>query len=115
MWQLQSRCGLLLCGMGSDQPSPAAQLSYQLNRSRTVGTPWDRGHVQHSYCSTHGLVYCCCAIYRKAAELSKVRGKLSCLVINDLDAGVGRFGNTQVGASGGGGVARPPGEGCVGF
>lgn len=35
--------------------------------------------------------------YRKAAELSKVRGKLSCLVINDLDAGIGRFGNTQVG------------------
>jgi hypothetical protein len=29
--------------------------------------------------------------------LSKVRGKLSCLVINDLDAGIGRFGNTQVG------------------
>jgi hypothetical protein len=36
--------------------------------------------------------------YRKAAELSKTRGKLSCLVINDLDAGIGRFGNTQVGA-----------------
>lgn len=35
--------------------------------------------------------------HRKAAELSKVRGKLSCLVINDLDAGIGRFGNTQVG------------------
>lgn len=39
--------------------------------------------------------------HRKAAELSKVRGKLSCLVINDLDAGIGRFGNTQVGAAGG--------------
>lgn len=35
--------------------------------------------------------------YRKAAELSKTRGKLSCLLINDLDAGIGRFGNTQVG------------------
>lgn len=34
--------------------------------------------------------------YRKAAELSKVRGKLSCLLINDLDAGVGRFENTQM-------------------
>jgi SpoVK/Ycf46/Vps4 family AAA+-type ATPase len=33
--------------------------------------------------------------YRKAAEMSKVRGKLTCLVINDLDAGIGRFGNTQ--------------------
>ncbi len=26
----------------------------------------------------------------------QVRGKLTCLLINDLDAGVGRFGNTQV-------------------
>eukprot|EP00879_Flechtneria_rotunda_P023803 GHRR01025203.1.p3 GENE.GHRR01025203.1~~GHRR01025203.1.p3 ORF type:complete len:102 (+),score=28.16 GHRR01025203.1:819-1124(+) len=34
--------------------------------------------------------------YRKAAELSKVRGKMSCLMINDLDAGIGRFSNTQV-------------------
>jgi hypothetical protein len=34
--------------------------------------------------------------YRKASELSKVRGKLGCLLINDLDAGIGRFGNTQV-------------------
>jgi AAA+ superfamily predicted ATPase len=36
--------------------------------------------------------------YRKAAEMSRVRGRLSCLLINDLDAGVGRFENTQVGA-----------------
>ena len=34
--------------------------------------------------------------YRKAAELSRVRGKLSCLLINDLDAGLGHFANTQV-------------------
>jgi len=34
--------------------------------------------------------------YRKAAEMSKVRGKLSCLLINDLDAGVGHFENTQL-------------------
>jgi hypothetical protein len=34
--------------------------------------------------------------YRKAAELSRVRGKLAALMINDLDAGIGRFGNTQV-------------------
>ena len=34
--------------------------------------------------------------YRKAAELSKVRGKFSCLVINDIDAGIGHFENTQM-------------------
>ena len=27
--------------------------------------------------------------YRRAAEVAKVRGKLPCLMINDLDAGVG--------------------------
>lgn len=34
--------------------------------------------------------------YRKASELSRVRGKLSCLLINDLDAGLGHFEHTQV-------------------
>lgn len=34
--------------------------------------------------------------YRKAAELSKVRGKFSCLLINDIDAGIGHFANTQM-------------------
>ena len=34
--------------------------------------------------------------YRKAAELAKVRGKLSCLLINDIDAGLGHFESTQV-------------------
>ena len=33
--------------------------------------------------------------YKAAAELGRVRGKLSALVINDLDAGVGVFANTQ--------------------
>ena len=33
--------------------------------------------------------------YKAAAELGRVRGKLSALVINDLDAGVGVFKNTQ--------------------
>ena len=34
--------------------------------------------------------------YLKAAELSKVRGKLSCLLINDVDAGLGHYENTQI-------------------
>ncbi|CAG9462170.1 unnamed protein product [Pedinophyceae sp. YPF-701] len=34
--------------------------------------------------------------YRRAAEVCKNQGKLSCLVINDIDAGIGRFENTQV-------------------
>eukprot|EP00850_Spirogloea_muscicola_P009413 SM000052S17805 [mRNA] locus=s52:673493:676991:- [translate_table: standard] len=34
--------------------------------------------------------------YRTASQVIKNQGKLSCLVINDVDAGVGRFANTQV-------------------
>jgi hypothetical protein len=33
---------------------------------------------------------------RRAAEVSRVHGKLSCLVINDIDAGIGHFANTQI-------------------
>jgi hypothetical protein len=33
--------------------------------------------------------------YRRAAELSRVRGKLSALMINDIDIGLGMFENTQ--------------------
>jgi hypothetical protein len=33
---------------------------------------------------------------KQAGELSKVRGKLSALLINDIDAGLGHFENTQV-------------------
>lgn len=29
--------------------------------------------------------------YRRAAEMSKINGKMSCLMINDIDAGLGRF------------------------
>ncbi|KAF0890663.1 hypothetical protein E2562_004176 [Oryza meyeriana var. granulata] len=34
--------------------------------------------------------------YRTASQVIQNQGKMSCLMINDLDAGVGRFGNTQM-------------------
>lgn len=34
--------------------------------------------------------------YRKAADMGKVRGRLTALVINDIDAGLGHFANTQI-------------------
>ncbi|KAJ7545958.1 hypothetical protein O6H91_08G018000 [Diphasiastrum complanatum] len=34
--------------------------------------------------------------YRTASQVVKNRGKMSCLMINDLDAGIGRFENTQM-------------------
>lgn len=34
--------------------------------------------------------------YRTASKVVQNQGKMSCLLINDIDAGLGRFGNTQV-------------------
>ncbi|XP_052181100.1 ribulose bisphosphate carboxylase/oxygenase activase, chloroplastic isoform X2 [Diospyros lotus] len=34
--------------------------------------------------------------YRTASEVVQNQGKMSCLMINDIDAGLGRFGNTQM-------------------
>ncbi|XP_076924621.1 ribulose bisphosphate carboxylase/oxygenase activase, chloroplastic-like [Bidens hawaiensis] len=34
--------------------------------------------------------------YRTASQLVQNQGKMSCLMINDIDAGLGRFGNTQM-------------------
>ncbi|KAK9714260.1 hypothetical protein RND81_06G082400 [Saponaria officinalis] len=34
--------------------------------------------------------------YRAASQVVQNQGKLSCLMINDIDAGIGRFGDTQV-------------------
>ncbi|XP_019447637.1 PREDICTED: ribulose bisphosphate carboxylase/oxygenase activase, chloroplastic [Lupinus angustifolius] len=34
--------------------------------------------------------------YRTASQVVQNQGKMSCLMVNDLDAGLGRFGNTQM-------------------
>ena len=33
--------------------------------------------------------------YRQASEQARVSGKMGCLMINDIDAGIGVFANTQ--------------------
>ena len=87
----------LCCGIGITTPAHAAV---------TINT----GICCRAVCFTYALASCnlisylitshqrrpCRERYRKAAELSRVRGKLSCLLINDLDAGLGHFANTQV-------------------
>lgn len=54
------------------------------------------GELEHEWAGTPGKLIR--ERYRRAAEVSRVRGKLSCLLINDIDAGIGHFDNTQVGA-----------------
>ena len=52
------------------------------------------GELEHEWAGTPGKLIR--ERYRKASEVARVRGKLSCLLINDIDAGIGRFSNTQV-------------------
>jgi len=52
------------------------------------------GELEHEWAGTPGKLIR--ERYRRAAEVSRVHGKLSCLLINDIDAGIGRFANTQV-------------------
>eukprot|EP01025_Chloroclados_australasicus_P041759 TRINITY_DN44542_c0_g1_i1.p1 TRINITY_DN44542_c0_g1~~TRINITY_DN44542_c0_g1_i1.p1 ORF type:complete len:452 (-),score=43.86 TRINITY_DN44542_c0_g1_i1:356-1711(-) len=51
------------------------------------------GELEHEWAGTPGKLIR--ERYRRASEISKVYGKMSCLMINDIDAGIGRFGNTQ--------------------
>lgn len=52
------------------------------------------GELEHEWAGTPGRLIR--ERYRRAAEISKVRGKMSCLIINDIDAGLGHFKHTQV-------------------
>lgn len=63
---------------------------------------WDRiepvimsaGELEHEWAGTPGKLIR--ERYRKAADMARARGRLSCLLINDIDAGIGHFGNTQL-------------------
>jgi SpoVK/Ycf46/Vps4 family AAA+-type ATPase len=52
------------------------------------------GELEHEWAGTPGKLIR--ERYRKAGDLSKVRGKMTCLMVNDIDAGLGHFGHTQV-------------------
>jgi len=52
------------------------------------------GELEHEWAGTPGRLIR--ERYRKAGDMSKVRGTMTCLMINDIDAGLGHFGHTQV-------------------
>lgn len=60
------------------------------------------GELEHEWAGTPGRLIR--ERYKRASEVSRVHGKLSCLLINDLDAGIGHFANTQVATLGSYGV-----------
>eukprot|EP00798_Chlamydomonas_sp_ICE-L_P019347 gene19347-25995_t len=52
------------------------------------------GELEHEWAGTPGRLIR--ERYRKAADMSKTRGKFTCLMINDIDAGIGHQKNTQM-------------------
>ena len=64
---------------------------------------WDRSgprlcHCLRPACTSSGIYRLAApsTCRRRAAEVARVHGKLTCLMINDLDAGIGHFENTQL-------------------
>jgi hypothetical protein len=51
------------------------------------------GELEHEWAGTPGRLIR--ERYRRAAEHAKNRGKMPCLIINDLDAGIGIQANVQ--------------------
>lgn len=51
------------------------------------------GELEHEWAGTPGRMIR--ERYRKAAEMSKVRGKMTAFLLNDIDAGLGNFANSQ--------------------
>ncbi|GLC43680.1 hypothetical protein PLESTM_001503900 [Pleodorina starrii] len=52
------------------------------------------GELEHEWAGTPGKLIR--ERYRKASEMSKVRGKMTALLIHDIDAGLGHFDHVQV-------------------
>ena len=86
---------------GCLQPCPAASEAAFFRRGAKAGPRPALPHTPPAYLPCHLSASVplpgASPRGRRAAEVSKVHGKLSCLMINDLDAGIGHFENTQVG------------------
>ncbi|GFH18353.1 ATPase_AAA_core domain-containing protein [Haematococcus lacustris] len=81
--------------MHPDAPMPHPKVRLVCPGFRVEAVVMSAGELEHEWAGTPGRLIR--ERYKKAGELSKVRGKFSVLMINDIDAGLGHFDNTQVG------------------
>ncbi|PSC73399.1 ribulose bisphosphate carboxylase oxygenase chloroplastic [Micractinium conductrix] len=88
------RCPLILGIWGGKGQGKSFQTELCFKKLGVEPIIMSAGELEHEWAGTPGKLIR--ERYRRAAEVSKVHGKLSCLMINDLDAGLGHFENTQI-------------------
>ncbi|KAL6759142.1 hypothetical protein V8C86DRAFT_2582687 [Haematococcus lacustris] len=84
---------LILGVWGEKGMGKSFQTELALKKLGVEAVVMSAGELEHEWAGTPGRLIR--ERYKKAGELSKVRGKFSVLMINDIDAGLGHFDNTQ--------------------
>lgn len=92
--QLACRVPLILAVWGGKGQGKSFQLELICKKLGVVPIIMSAGELENEWAGTPGKLIR--ERYRKAAEVVKNQGKMSCLIINDFDAGMIRFKNTQV-------------------
>ena len=90
---LGSRIPLILGIWGEKGCGKSFQIELACRRMGIVPIVTSAGELEDEWAGEPGQLLR--QRYRRAAQVIKNEGKMSCLVINDLDAGCGRFANTQ--------------------
>jgi len=90
---LDCRVPLILGIWGDKGQGKSFQTELVFKELGVVPIVMSAGELENEVAGTPGLLIR--ERYRTAAQVIKNQGKLSCLMINDLDAGIGRFQETQ--------------------
>lgn len=92
--QLSCKVPSILAVWGGKGQGKSFQLELVCKKLGVVPIIMSAGELENEWAGTPGKLIR--ERYRKAAEVVKNQGKMSCLIINDFDAGMIRFKNTQV-------------------
>ena len=89
----QTKCPVMLGIWGGKGQGKTFQTELAFKKLGMEAVVMSAGELEHEWAGTPGKMIR--ERYRKAAEMSRVRGKMTALFINDIDAGLGNFENTQ--------------------
>lgn len=90
----QTRVPLILGIWGGKGQGKSFQTELCFKKLGVEPVVMSAGELEHEWAGTPGKLIR--ERYRKASEVARIRGKLGCLLINDIDAGLGHFENTQL-------------------
>jgi len=92
--EMETEVPLALSIWGGKGQGKSFQLELTLKKMGVLPVIMSAGELEHEWAGMPGRLIR--ERYGRAAEMGKNQGKLTCLVINDVDAGLGRYDNTQV-------------------